>query len=502
MARPGQSEAERRRKFEQERQILRMLKLYRYSQNDHVVTHHAAWTHQGSFYILFPLATCNLKIYMETLPDHDWLPNCKVRVIMPYTESSRTPILNKKFALWLLSQLVGLAQGVQRVHSLAKLTDSNGLALPMSSTPDATGYHHDLKPDNILVFVNENERDDYGTFKIRDFGLGRAEMLTRSGAYKSFRKMHEARVSPLMTDKSDGAHTYTAPDHYLTGKLSRIADMWSLGCVFLEILTWAFLPSPTNSRSFSSRRYAENLRRLRLEELQIMDDRFWCATSSEQTPGVANSTSKRHATVNPAVVKQLAALESMHPEGQGQFISPFGTVVMCIKRMLVVDRAHRLDAQELECALVAALLKAKSLFQSKNDTDICHPWQEPAVGSGQYVKSFLTSTTVPADAADLSDLAPSSTGGNLLSPESPYTSTRETSAAVSAAVVHLAGKMMNDQQQGSVDLDDQQNEDKLKLGPEAGDTLEPATDENLTLGSSRYIPDHSSTPGPSLQTQS
>ena len=489
MARPGQSEAKRRGKFEQERQILRMLKTFQHSQNDHVVTHHAAWTHQGSFYILFPLATCNLKRYMEVLPAHDRLPNCKVHVTMPYTQSSRTPILNKKFVLWLLSQLLGLAQGVQKVHTLAKLSDSNGLAVPTSSTPDATGYHHDLKPDNILVFVDENKSNDFGTFKIGDFGSGRAEMLTRSGAYKSFRETQEARVSPLVTDKSNGAPTYTAPDHYLTGKMSRAADMWSLGCVFLEILTWAFLPFHTNSVSFSSRRYAENLPRPRLEELQIMDDRFWCATSSEQTPGVASSTSKRHATVNPAVVKQLAALESMHPEGQGQFISPFGTVVMCTKRMLVVDRAHRIDAQELERALVAALLKAKIVLESKNDTDLCHPWQEPAVGSGQYVKSFPTPTTAPSNAADLPDLSHSPTGGNLLSPESSHNSNREPSAAVSAAVVHLAGEIMNDQQQGPVNVDDQQNEDEL--GPEAGDTLKPATDETLRemiLGKSQYMP--------------
>ena len=497
MAHPGQSEAKRRGKFEQERQILRMLKTFQHSQNDHVVTHHAAWTHQGSFYILFPLATCNLKRYMEVLPRQNGLPNCKVQVIMPYTEVTQTPILNKKFTLWLLTQFLGLAQGVQRVHNLARLSDSRGLSPPTSSTPDATGYHHDLKPDNILVFVNENERNDYGTFKIGDFGSGRAEMLTRSGAYKSFRKTHDARVSPLATEKPNGAPTYTAPDHYLTGKMSRAADMWSLGCVFLEILTWAFLPFRNNPRSFSSDRHAENLCQSGQDESQLIDDRFWCAKSSEQTHGIPNSTGKRSAAINAAVLKQLAALEEIHPEGHGQFISLFGTVVMCTKRMLVVDRAHRIDGQTLERALVAALLKAKSLLESKEDTDSCHPWQEPAVGSGQYVKSFPTPTTAPADAADLSDLAHSSTGGNLLSPESSYTSPREPSAAV----VHLAGEMMNDQRQGSVVLDDQQNEDKLGLGPEAADTLKPATDENLILGSSRYFPDHSSTPGPSLQTQ-
>jgi serine/threonine protein kinase len=354
MARPGQSDAKRREKFEQERHVLRMLKTYRHSQVDHVVTHHAAWTHQGSFFILFPLATCNLKRYMELLPDQEQLPNCKIPFIMPYADASRTPHLNRKFVLWLLAQLAGLAEGIQRVHALARVGDSNGLALPASSVPDATGYHHDIKPDDILVFVDENERKDYGTFKIADFGSGRAEMLTRSGLYRSFRERHEARKSPLMTDKVNGAPTYTAPDHYLTGNMSRASDMWSLGCVFLEILTWAFLPHQTNSRSFSAERFTQNMPRT--GPIDFVDDRFWCVTTSGQIPRGANNAAKPSATINPAVLKQLARLERLFPEGQGT--SPFGIVVRCTERMLVVDRVHRIDAVALGNALDAAVFNA------------------------------------------------------------------------------------------------------------------------------------------------
>jgi hypothetical protein len=97
-----------------------------------------------------------------------------------------------------------------------------------------------------------------------------------------------------------------------------------------------------------------------------MGDRFWCATSSEQTVEDAKNASKPSATINAAVLKQLAALERIHPEGQG--ISPFGIIVQCTKRMLVVDRRYRIDAVTLGNALDAALFKANVVLRSKDDT--------------------------------------------------------------------------------------------------------------------------------------
>jgi serine/threonine protein kinase len=504
MARAGQSDAKRREKFEQERHILRMLRTYRHSQVDHVVTHH-----RGSFFILFPLATCNLKRYMELLPDQDQLPNCKVPIMMPYAEGSRTPDLNRKFALWILTQLAGLAEGIQRVHALARVGDSNSLAVPTSSVPDATGYHHDIKPDNILVFVDENERNDYGTFKIGDFGSGRAEMLTRSGLYRSFRETQEARVSPLITDKSNGAPTYTAPDHYLTGNMSRASDMWSLGCVFLEILTWAFLPHQTNSRSFSTERFTHNMPRS--GPTDFVDDRFWCATTSEQSPGGANNTIKPSATINAAVLKQLARLERIFPEGQGT--SPFGIVVRCTKRMLVVDRAHRIDAVQLGNALDAAVFNANVVLCTKDntlkkeDTDpYPQPWQEPVLGSGPYVEPFLapteafpTPTSAAADTRDLPDLNRSSTNGNFLSPHTSRTSHRQQSAAVNATAILLAGEGAGEPERGSLDAEDQQNEDKLDLDAPASESVATdGTSRELIVGQPRDPSQSSATPQPAL----
>lgn len=84
------------------------------------------------------------------------------------------------------------------------------------------GRHGDLKPENILWFKPDGVSDDRGTLKISDFGLTRFHR-SADGQHR------EQRHTP----------TYRAPEYDLNRGISTQAyDIWSLGCVFLEFITW------------------------------------------------------------------------------------------------------------------------------------------------------------------------------------------------------------------------------------------------------------------------
>lgn len=84
------------------------------------------------------------------------------------------------------------------------------------------GRHGDLKPENILWYCDT--KDKRGTLKITDFG------------HSEF-KNEWTKSKP----RSQIAHTpsYRAPECDLQQKIIRqSADIWSLGCVFLEFVSW------------------------------------------------------------------------------------------------------------------------------------------------------------------------------------------------------------------------------------------------------------------------
>jgi serine/threonine protein kinase len=84
------------------------------------------------------------------------------------------------------------------------------------------GRHGDLKPENILFFRDSN--DKRGTLKISDFG--EAELNSRWSKTK-----RRSRVRLTMT--------YRPPECDLQPKIIRQSyDMWCLGCVYMEFVTW------------------------------------------------------------------------------------------------------------------------------------------------------------------------------------------------------------------------------------------------------------------------
>lgn len=125
-----------------------------------------------------------------------------------WTDFPRPP-LTPTFVMEIVTQLRGLADALHELHVY-----NNG------------SYRHgDLKPENILIFKNSTK---VGVFKIADMGLAKHHT--------------EATYLRPPTSTRYGTVRYEAPE-VVTHKLSengrsRLYDVWSIGCITLELIVW------------------------------------------------------------------------------------------------------------------------------------------------------------------------------------------------------------------------------------------------------------------------
>lgn len=115
---------------------------------------------------------------------------------------------------WLWEQCLGLADAFAYTHGL--IASANGqLATPQ--------LHADLTPDNILVFPSENDIL-IPSLKLADFGL--------SQKVNSERRLATAKITNTLT--------YEPPEQALSQEYASLQwDIWRLGCLYLEFITWA-----------------------------------------------------------------------------------------------------------------------------------------------------------------------------------------------------------------------------------------------------------------------
>ncbi|KAH7248614.1 uncharacterized protein BKA55DRAFT_690727 [Fusarium redolens] len=91
------------------------------------------------------------------------------------------------------------------------------------------GIHLDIKPSNILYFSQEKDTSPFGTLKLADCGLMEFDSLA-------------SRSRKSVTGCSAGPRTYRSPKYDFNHTMSKKVDIWAMGCVFSEFLTWAILP--------------------------------------------------------------------------------------------------------------------------------------------------------------------------------------------------------------------------------------------------------------------
>lgn len=127
------------------------------------------------------------------------------------------PVLSAKLVREIVSQLWGLSSALDQLHNYQKGENDSGES-------DSESYRHgDLKPENILRFENGTT---VGFLRISDLGLAKHH-IDETGLR-----------GPTVTRY--GTPLYEPPEVILEADVarSRQYDIWSMGCVFLELLVW------------------------------------------------------------------------------------------------------------------------------------------------------------------------------------------------------------------------------------------------------------------------
>ncbi|KAL6362609.1 hypothetical protein LRP88_03900 [Fusarium phalaenopsidis] len=224
--------------------------------HDHVVSVLATYEQFGTYHLIFHWADGDLFRY--------WNQICPA------------PTFDYNTVLWMAEQLCGLADGLLRFHRHYtdqdhdpndQMEDRNihETARPMKRTrfsnPEPSpaqvarssesghrdkrekyGRHGDLKPENILLFPSP--KDNPGVLKISD--LGQAEL-------------HSTCSKTRRESRGVNTLTYRPPESDIEPHLiSRASDIWSLGCIFLEFVTW-MLGGMTHVDKFKRKRMSRDL---------------------------------------------------------------------------------------------------------------------------------------------------------------------------------------------------------------------------------------------------
>jgi serine/threonine protein kinase len=183
------------------------------------------------YHLMFPYANANLRKYWE---DHSF------------------PAFDKDTVLWSLKQMCGIASGLQLIHDFrvtvplsvpgaggagsfdVRLGKGKDLVqLTVKKGEQWFGRHGDIKPENVLWFAEDKcstHPHPMGVLKIADFGLGRFHG-----------RDSRSEVNPETVVSSP---TYEPPECKLRLSVSRAYDIWSLGCIYLEFITWILRGSP------------------------------------------------------------------------------------------------------------------------------------------------------------------------------------------------------------------------------------------------------------------
>jgi serine/threonine protein kinase len=215
----------------------------------HLISLLATYQYGGHFHLIFPWAECDLRTYWETK-----IPN---------------PPHDIDTLLWMARQCEGIAEGLDRVHhhetsSMSSIilgfSDRDPMRSPwtpmtpslMSPGPARRssvkkprtsrivfGRHGDIKPTNLLWFPDPRDSNGKGTIKICDFGAG--EFSTDVSSLSSSNSIsHTPLYRPPESDLPD----FTVTNSY---------DVWTLGCLYLEFITW-FMGGSNLLEEFKTRR--------------------------------------------------------------------------------------------------------------------------------------------------------------------------------------------------------------------------------------------------------
>ncbi|KAI6087225.1 protein kinase [Hypoxylon rubiginosum] len=205
-----------------------------------------------------------------------------------FWRANQNLIGNRLHCQWMSQQFHEVSLALESVHNerleTLKSIDNNTLERNLNGRPvdvqELYGRHGDIKPDNFLWF---HPRQPPDLLALCDFGLGR---------------LH-TQVSRSKQNPKDltWTATYRAPEFDLPdGMISRASDIFSLGCVFLEHVTWFMRGVNSVEHVFPARRMDKDIH-------DFISDTFFTISSDP-------ATGRQRPYLKPEVHRWISELQS------------------------------------------------------------------------------------------------------------------------------------------------------------------------------------------------
>lgn len=320
--------------------------LNRCASKKHLVELYAAMKHGEEYSFLFPWAAGGP---LSSLWGRDSLAWCRD------DEVADRSVRTINAVRWLAQQCYGLVsqEGLGFVH--------NSMAGPPymhTVAGDGFGIHGNIKPDNVLHFSQEPNEYNAGALKISNTGLiGFNTMNSRS---------------------EPSSNAYRAPEHGKRGRHQSCKyDIWSLGCVFSELLPW-FIFGPDGVKQYNSKRFND----IHPGQPYVKEDHFFHLVSRRPDNAILKPSVSKvrtplslYLTRSPMLIVQgltdgIKWMEHLRQTvGEGNFLHDFLTYVE--DRMLEVDDGVRVSSKD-----VSDFLGAKfQMCRDDNHKEHCTPKQ-------------------------------------------------------------------------------------------------------------------------------
>ncbi|OTA91127.1 hypothetical protein M434DRAFT_356864 [Hypoxylon sp. CO27-5] len=172
----------------------RMLKKFNGDVHPHIISVLSTFKHGDYYYLLFPWAECDLQKYFKVNPNPT-----------PSLETVR----------WLSQQCLRIVEAVHLIHSPPGQDN-------LQPEDRVVGRHGDIKAENVLVFRSQEGK---ANLVLSDFGLGSLH--------------HDMSKSNIPNKTIPVTPGLRPPECDMKGGyISSAFDIWTLGCLFLDLLTW------------------------------------------------------------------------------------------------------------------------------------------------------------------------------------------------------------------------------------------------------------------------
>jgi len=267
-----------------------------------------AYRHGDTFNLVFPLAKTNLDHLLRE-PDLD------------NSHTIQGPVESR--SVW--KQVLGVAKALGKIGG----PNSVDALFGSSDKEQFQGMHFDLKPANILI-------DDKGTWIISDFGESTFRETGRSSARVPHQGGTDAYAPPEIVN----------PD----SKFSRRYDVWSLGCIILEVLAFVIL----GYDGLLGENGLDQVRCTKTPWSYRKDHRFFCQESAQG----------KH-VVKKEIMDFMKLLEASEPvRGQQRSRVFVQSILELITKMLEPEAEHRIDIGNVIRLLRSAMDDASDATQA------------------------------------------------------------------------------------------------------------------------------------------